>query len=114
MKYLPIIALSVAISACAAQPVEHYASIGKSAKPPAALAQCIASAWADKTQQPVVSQTVIANDAGVDILLPGQPPGGDAATVRPSLQGGGSWVGYRSRAGGAPDDSVTGAVNGCL
>jgi len=114
MKYLPIIALTVAVSACAAQPVENYASIGKSAKPPAVLAQCIAASWADKSQQPVVSQTVIANNLGVDVLVPGQPPGGNAATVRPSLQGTGSWVGYRSAQGGAPDATVTSDINSCL
>ena len=114
MKYLPIIALTIAVSACAAQPVEPYSSIGKSAKPPAALAQCIAASWSDMSQQPVVSQTVLANNMGADVLLPGQAPGGNAATVRPSLQGTGSWVGYRSAQGGTPAPEVAAGINACL
>ncbi len=115
MKYLPIIATAALFSASAmAAPSEQFTSVGKSDKAPKAVAQCIASAWADKTQQPVVSQTVIANDMGVDVLVPGQAPGGDAATVRPSLQGPGTWVGFRSTSGTAPDQSVTGAITGCL
>lgn len=114
MKYLPIIALTVALSACATQPPEHFASIGNSAKAPKDVAQCIATTWANKSQQPVVSQTTIANDRGVDILVPGQAPGGDAATVRPAMQGDGSWVGYRSSKGMSPDPAMTSDVSACL
>lgn len=114
MKYLPLIALSVVFSACAAQPTEHFASVGKSTKAPKEVAQCIASAWADKTQQPVVSQTTIANDRGVDVLMPGQRPGGSAAIVRPAMQGDGTWVGLRSEDGGTPDPAAASDINACL
>lgn len=112
MKYLPLIALTVAISACAAQPPAGVQSVGQSQQPPKAVSQCIAKKWADASQQQVVSQNTMANDQAMDVYVPGQqPPTGAAAVVRPS-NGTGSWVGFRS-AGGAGSDA-TGAITGCL
>jgi len=116
VKFIPTLMAAgalVALGACAThQPT--ISSVGKSAKPPQAVAQCIAQGWADKTQTPIVSQTAIANDFGVDVLVPGQPPGGDAAVVRQAPGGRGTWVGYRSTTNAAPDPSVTAAISSCL
>ncbi|RFU47753.1 hypothetical protein [Paraburkholderia sp. DHOC27] len=112
MKYLPIIALTVAISACAGQPPAGVQSVGQSQQPPKAVSQCIAQKWADASQQQVVSQDTLANDQGMDVYVPGQqPPNGAAAVVRPG-NGTGSWVGYR--AGAASGGDATGAISGCL
>lgn len=113
MKYLPLIALTVAISACAAQPPVGVQSVGQSQQPPEAVAQCIAHKWADGTQQQVVSQATLANDQAVDVYVPGQqPPNGAAAVVRPG-NGSGSWVGFRSGGGGASSDA-TSSISACL
>lgn len=110
MKYLPLIALTVAVSACAAQPA-GVQSVGQSQQPPKAVAQCIAQKWADGTQQQVISQDTMANDQAMDVYVPGQqPPTGSAAVVRPN--GTGSWVGFRSN--GASGSDATGAISGCL
>lgn len=113
MKYLPLIALTVAISACAAQPPVGVQSVGQSQQPPKAVAQCIAQKWADGSQQQVVSQDTMANEQAMDVYVPGQqPPNGAAAVVRPAYSGSGTWVGFRS-AGGTGSDA-TGAISGCL
>ena len=112
MKYLPLIALTVAISACAAQPPVGVQSVGQSQQPPAAVAQCIAHKWADGTQQQVVSQATLANDQAVDVYVPGQqPPNGAAAVVRPA-NGNGSWVGFRGN--GAAGGDATSSISACL
>jgi hypothetical protein len=114
LKFLPLIALTVAISACAAQPPAGVQSVGQSQQPPRAVATCIAQKWADSSQQQVVSQNILANDQAMDVYVPGQqPPNGAAAVVRPSYSGKGTWVGFR--AGGAGGGSnATGAISGCL
>ncbi|SAL39307.1 hypothetical protein AWB64_04123 [Caballeronia sordidicola] len=113
MKYLPILALTVAISACAAQPPVGVSQVGTSQQPPKAVAQCIAQKWADKSQQQVVSQDTLANDMAADVYVPGQqPPNGAAAVVRPNYSGPGSWVGFRSA--GAAGSDATGDIQGCL
>jgi hypothetical protein len=112
VKYLPLIALTVAISACAAQPPAGVQSVGQSQQPPKAVAQCIAQKWADASQQQVVAQDTMANDQAMDVYVPGQqPPTGAAAVVRPN-NGTGSWVGFRS--GGGAGGDATGAISGCL
>lgn len=113
MKYLPLIALAVAISANAAQPSAGVQSVGQSQQAPKAVASCIAQKWADGSQQQVISQTMLANDQAMDVYVPGQqPPGGAAAVVRPANTGKGTWVGFRA-SGGAGGDA-TGAISGCL
>ncbi|CAN7320507.1 hypothetical protein [Paraburkholderia terricola] len=113
MKYLPLIALTVAISACAAQPPAGVQSVGQSQQAPKAVATCIAQKWADGSQQQVVSQDTLANDQAVDVYVPGQqPPNGAAAVVRPSYSGKGSWVGFR--ASGAASSDATSAISACL
>ena len=113
MKYLPLIALTVAISACAAQPPAGVQSVGQSQQPPKAVAQCIAQKWADSSQQQVVSQDTMANDQAMDVYVPGQqPPSGAAAVVRPAYSGSGTWVGFRSNGGAG--SNATGAITGCL
>ncbi|HEX3382423.1 MAG TPA: hypothetical protein VHU21_21860 [Paraburkholderia sp.] len=113
MKYLPLIALTVAISACAAQPPAGVQSVGQSQQPPGAVSTCIAQKWADSSQQQVVSQNILANGQAMDVYVPGQqPPNGAAAVVRPSNTGKGTWVGFR--AGGAGSSDATGAISGCL
>ena len=111
MKYFPIAAISVLFAACTTVPPTTMQSIGKSAKAPSDVAQCIAKQWADASQQPVTVQTQIANDQGLDVLMPGQPPGGNAAIVRPL--GTGSWVGVRT-VGGSPAPANTASINDCL
>lgn len=122
MKYLPIIALSMACATTAmAQSAPQITPQGRSAQQPKEVAQCIAKRWADKTQQPVISQTVAANDTAVDVLLPGQKPGGSAAVVRPAPPNSfhtttptnGSWVGLRT-VDGAVDPSVQADIQACL
>ena len=82
MKYLPLIALTVAISACAAQPPAGVQSVGQSQQPPKAVATCIAQKWADGSQKQVVSQDTMANDQAVDVYVPGEQPPTGAAAVR--------------------------------
>ncbi|CAE6751734.1 hypothetical protein [Paraburkholderia haematera] len=113
MKYLPLIALTVALSACAAQPPAGVQSVGQSQQPPKAVAACIAQKWANGSQQQVVSQDIMANDQAMDVYVPGQqPPDGAAAVVRPSYKGPGSWVGFRAH--GAAGSEATSAISACL
>ena len=113
MKYLPLIALTVAISACAAQPPAGVQSVGQSQQPPKAVGTCIAQKWADASQQQVVMQNTLANDQAMDVFVPGQqPPNGAAAVVRPSTTGGRTWVGFR--AAGSAGSDATGDIQACL
>lgn len=112
MKYLPILATSVVLAACAAQPEAVVQPVGNSARAPKVVAQCIAQKWADKQQQPVTLQNELANDQALDVLLPGQKPGGAAAIVRPATTGSGSWVGIRT--GGGAYREAAADINGCL
>ncbi|SAL61851.1 hypothetical protein AWB71_03486 [Caballeronia peredens] len=113
MKFIPLLAMTVAISACAAQPPAGVQQVGTSQKAPKVIAQCVAQKWADKSQQQVVSQDTLANDQAVDVYVPGQqPPSGAAAVVRPSWSGSGSWVGFR--ASGAAGSEATGDIQTCL
>nr|WP_202031762.1 hypothetical protein [Paraburkholderia sacchari] len=88
-------------------------SVGTSQQPPAAVAQCIAKKWADKSQQQVVQQSVLANDQAVDVYVPGQqPPNGAAATVRPAWNASAkTWVGMRAGGGAGGDTSD---ISACL
>jgi hypothetical protein len=105
--------MTVAISACAAQPPAGVQQVGTSQKAPKVVAQCISQKWADKSQQQVVSQDTLANDQAVDVYVPGQqPPAGAAAVVRPNWSGPGSWVGFR--ASGAAGSDTTGDIQTCL
>jgi hypothetical protein len=115
VKYLPLIVLTVAISACAAQPPAGVQSVGQSQQPVRAVASCIAQKWADASQQQVVSQSTLANDQAMDVYVPGQqPPNGAAAVVRPSYTGkGGTWVGFRPGTSGG-GSNATSAISGCL
>ena len=119
MKYLPRLALAaplcVALAACVNQPIPEGAqSVGTSQQPPAAVAQCIAKKWADRSQQQVISQTMLADNRAVDVYVPGQrPPDGAAATVRPAWsQTAKTWVGFR--AGGGAGADATSDISGCL
>ncbi|HEY1610528.1 MAG TPA: hypothetical protein VGG24_14775, partial [Paraburkholderia sp.] len=108
-KYLPLIAITAALGACANQPIPAGTqSVGTSQQPPAAVAQCIAHKWADRAQQQVVSQTNLANNQAVDVYVPGQqPPTGAAAIVRPAWsQNAKTWVGFRAGAGGGGADAA--------
>jgi hypothetical protein len=113
VKYLPILALTVAISACAAQTPPGVSPVGTSQQAPKVVAQCIAQKWADKSQQQVISQDTLANDMASDVYVPGQqPPTGAAAVVRPNYSGSGTWVGFR--AAGAAGSDATGDIQACL
>ncbi|KXV09903.1 hypothetical protein CR51_09745 [Caballeronia megalochromosomata] len=113
MKFIPLLALTVAISACAAQPPAGVQQVGTSQKAPKVVAQCVAQKWADTSQQQVVSQDTLANDQAVDVYVPGQqPPTGAAAIVRPAWSGSGTWVGFR--ASGAAGSQSTGDIQACL
>jgi hypothetical protein len=114
VKYLPLIVLTAAISACAAQPPAGVQSVGQSQQPPKVVATCIAQKWADGSQQQVVSQDTLANDQAVNVYVPGQqPPDGAAAVVRPSYTGPGSWVGFRG-GNGATGSDATSSISACL
>jgi hypothetical protein len=116
MKPLPLLLVTAAaLSACASDPTPPGAqTVGESQQPVAAVAQCIAQKWADRSQQQVISQVVLANNQAMDVYVPGQqPPSGAAAIVRPSWGGHGrTWVGFRSGGGGGSD--ATGDINACL
>lgn len=117
MKYLPLLATTAAavlLAACAGQPNQPgVQTVGTSQKAPPVVAQCIAQSWADKTQQPVTTQSMLANNAAADVLLPGQPPGGAGAVVRPNWSGAGTWVGLR-QGSGADTSSAAGSIQACL
>jgi opacity protein-like surface antigen len=110
MKHLPILAVSVAVAACAAQPPAGVQPVGKSARSPQQVAQCVSQKWADKSQQPVTLQNRLANDQAFDVLLPGERPGGAAVVIQPDPSGKGSWVGIR----GSGYRDATADVNSCL
>ncbi|PLZ03707.1 hypothetical protein CY652_04825 [Burkholderia sp. WAC0059] len=112
MKYLSLIVVTVAVSACASQVPPGVQSVGQSQQPVGTVAQCIAQKWANQSQQPVTSQVVTANDQALDVYAPGQqPPSGSAAMVRPAWNPSNrTWVGLRN--GGSA--TGTGDVNGCL
>ncbi|MGU7778686.1 hypothetical protein [Burkholderia sp. PU8-34] len=111
MKYLPLIALTVAISAHAADPSPAVQNVGQSQKPAQEVSACIAKAWADKSQQQVVSQNVLANGLATDVYAPGQqPPNGAAAMIRPAQTASAkTWVGFRGTGADAAGD-----INACL
>ncbi|MGS0891375.1 hypothetical protein ACVBGC_02255 [Burkholderia stagnalis] len=110
VKYLPLIALTVAISAHAADPAAPQ-NVGQSQKPAEEVAQCIAKTWADKSQQQVTSQYELANGLAMAVYVPGQqPPNGAAAVVRPANNANAkTWVGFRGADAGAASD-----INTCL
>jgi hypothetical protein len=109
MRYL-IVVPALALAACAAPMPENTQSVGQSAHTPAAVAQCIASNWANSSGQTVYMQYVLANNQAFDVYAPGQqPPNGAAAVVRPATSGPGSSVGFR---GGS--SSASGSINNCL
>jgi hypothetical protein len=89
-------------------------SVGESRQPPATVAQCVAQKWADKSQQQVTSQVMLANGQAVDVYAPGQqPPNGAAAVIRPSWSSkGGTWAGFRPN--GAAGSDATGDISACL
>ncbi|KVD81981.1 hypothetical protein WS62_23800 [Burkholderia sp. ABCPW 14] len=113
MKYLPFIALIVATSASAAG--TDVQNVGQSQKPAQDVSTCIAKTWADKAQQQVVTQEVLANGLAADVYVPGQqPPNGAAAVVRPARSGNAkTWVGFRAGTGSA-DSAAAGDINSCL
>ncbi|SAK93727.1 hypothetical protein AWB79_06995 [Caballeronia hypogeia] len=112
MKALPLLVVTVVVSACASQPMPPSAqSVGESQQSVPAVAQCIAQKWANQSQQQVISQGMVANNQAMDVYVPGQqPPNGAAAVVRPSWTGNTkTWVGFRGAGGNAG-----GNVSGCL
>jgi hypothetical protein len=112
MKYLVLMALAVAASASAQTPA-RVQSVGQSQQPPKVVAQCIAKKWADKSQQQVISQNMLANDQAFDVYMPGQQaPAGAAAIVRVGGSGTGSSVGFR--ASGAAGSDATSDISACL
>ncbi|GAB7539809.1 hypothetical protein AB4851_12715 [Burkholderia sp. 22PA0099] len=114
-KLLPLIALTVAASAFAQQqPQWTIQNVGQSQKPAQEVSACIAKAWADKSQQTVVSQNVLANGQAMDVYVPGQqPPNGAAALVRPARSAGSAtWVGFRSVGDAASPAAAD--LNACL
>ncbi|CAN7413950.1 hypothetical protein LJR267_002712 [Paraburkholderia hospita] len=115
MKPLPLLVVTVALSACASQPMPPGAqSLGESQQPVSAVAQCIAQKWANQSQQQVISQVIVANNQAMDVYVQGQqPPNGAAAVVRPSWTGNSkTWVGFRAGSGAA--GNTGGDVSGCL
>ncbi|OLL27997.1 hypothetical protein BTH42_29865 [Burkholderia sp. SRS-W-2-2016] len=107
MKY-PFFVSVLALAACASPGPEQGSSIGQSQQPPAAVARCIATGWANASQQTVYMEHQLAGDRSFNVYVPGQrPPGGAAALVRPN--GAGSSVGFRGEGGAA-----AGSVSKCL
>jgi hypothetical protein len=112
---LLLVVTATAMAACANQPMPpDTQSVGQSQQPPGAVAQCIARKWADRSQQQVVSQAVLANNQAMDIYVPGQrPPNGAAAVVRPAWTANNkTWVGFRASGGAGSND--TGDISACL
>lgn len=105
MRYIPFIALSAVLGACATQPGADVQSVGDSQQSVRAVSQCISQKWANKSQQQVVSQDVLAGDQAVDVYVPGgHPPDGAAAVVRPARTSGQSaWAGWRAGASASSD-----------
>jgi len=89
-------------------------SVGTSQQPAAAVAQCIAHKWSDRSQQQVVSQTSVANNQAVVVYEPGQqPPNGAAAVVRPAWsRNAKTWVGLRGGSDASAD--AVGDIRACL
>ncbi|WP_317135480.1 MULTISPECIES: hypothetical protein [Burkholderia] len=89
--------------------------MGQSQKPAQDVATCIAKTWADKAQQQVVTQEVLANGLAADVYVPGQqPPNGAAAVVRPAPSGNAkTWVGFRAGSGAAGGAAAS-DINSCL
>ena len=115
MKPLLLLVVTIAVSACASQPMPPSAqSLGESQQPVPAVSQCIAQKWANQSQQTVISQVIVANNQAMDVYVPGQqPPNGAAALVRPSWTGNSkTWVGFR--AGSGTGGNTGGDVSGCL
>ncbi|WP_231755900.1 MULTISPECIES: hypothetical protein [unclassified Burkholderia] len=90
-------------------------NVGQSQKPAPDVSACIAKTWADKSQQQVVTQNVLANGLAADVYVPGQqPPNGAAAVVRPAFSGNAKTsVGFRAGSGSA-DGAAAGDINSCL
>jgi hypothetical protein len=115
MKPLPLLVVTLAVSACATQPMPPSAQpVGESQQPVPAVSQCIAQKWANQSQQQVISQVIVANNQAMDVYVPGQqPPNGAAAVVRPSWSGNSkTWVGFRGA--GVSGGNTGGDVGGCL
>jgi hypothetical protein len=111
VKLLPLLVVTAtAMFACANQPMPpDTRSVGQSQQPPGAVAQCIAQKWADRSQQQVISQAVLANNQAMDVYVPGrQPPNGAAAVVRPAWTANSkTWVGFRASGGLAATPPAT-------
>jgi len=107
MKY-PFVVSVLALAACAAPGPDNSNSIGQSQQSPSAVAQCIATNWANSSGQTVYMEYVLAGGRAFNVYVPGQqPPSGAAALVRPN--GSGSSVGFRGAGGNA-----AGSVSKCL
>lgn len=107
MKTLPLIALFAAASACAQTP-SNVQAVGQTQRAAEPVAFCIAKKWADASQQPVILQTIVANNLAMDVYVPGQsPPSGNAAMVRP-----GTSVAFRST--GQVGEDQASAIKSCL
>ena len=114
MKQLPLLVATIAVSACASQPMPPSAqAVGESQQPVSTVSQCIGQKWANQSQQTVISQVIVANNQAMDVYVPGQqPPNGSAALVRPSWTGNSkTWVGFRP---GGSGGNTGGDIGGCL
>lgn len=118
-----LVLVAAVLGGCAYQPMPMgVQSVGTSERPTASVAQCIARKWADRSQQPVISQMVLADNQAVDVYVPGQPPpDGAAAMVRPAWSPTNrTWVGYRSGTGtgtgtgAGAGAEATGDISACL
>ncbi|MFM0035843.1 hypothetical protein PQQ53_10885 [Paraburkholderia strydomiana] len=118
MKSLPLLVVTAAtLTACANAPMPPNAqTVGESQQPVSAVWQCIAQKWANRSQQQVISQVIVANNQAMDVYVPGQqPPSGAAALVRPSWSGNSkTWVGFRPGAGGGDASGGAADINSCL
>ncbi|WP_081061892.1 hypothetical protein [Burkholderia territorii] len=105
MRYISLVVATAALSACAAQPSANVQPVGDSQQSVRTVAQCVAQKWANRSQQRVVLQDVLANDRAIDVYAPGsRPPDGAAAIVRPlSASGKSAWVGLRAGTTGNSD-----------
>ena len=105
-----LIALVVALSACASEPPAEVHPVGQSQHAPKVVAQCIAVNWANASQQTVYLQYILANDMAFDVYVPGQQaPAGSAAMVRQSFSGAATSVSFRG-----PDSNAASAIAPCL
>ncbi len=115
---LPILVATVAVVSGWREPARAAKRADGRTKPAAALpllAQCIAQKWANRSQQTVVSQVVIANNQAMDVYVPGQQlRTAQPLCVRPAWAAAARRGSVCARAAAVPAAPRAGDINACL